>query len=187
MELVLVRHGETEWSRSKRHTGRTDVPLTDAGRAQASALRPLLLGRSFALVLTSPLARATETTRLAGLTGAQPDPDLVEWGYGEYEGRTTAEIRGERPGWDIWDEGPLGGESVEAVGERADRVIERVCAADGDVALVAHGHLLRVLAARWIGLPAQGGRWLGLDTATLSVLGFERETRIVRVWNRPAA
>ena len=183
-EVLLLRHGETEWSASGRHTGRTDVDLTDRGRRQARALGAAIRGRRFALVLSSPLRRATETCRLAGLAGVE-DGDLREWDYGDYEGRTTPEIRGEVPGWTVWD-GPLpGGEHLEEVAARADRVVERLIAVHGDVALVSHGHFLRVLAARWLELPALEGRRFALDTATLCILGVERETRVVLRWNAP--
>jgi broad specificity phosphatase PhoE len=181
-EVVLVRHGETAWSASGRHTGRTDVPLTDRGRAQARALGEAIADRRFSLVLTSPLDRAAATCELAGL-GGEVDDDLREWDYGAYEGRTTPEIREEQPGWTVWD-GPVpDGERLEEVAARADRVIERVLGAGGDVALVSHGHLLRVLTARWLELPPVEGRRFALDTATLSVLGSEREVRAVRHWN----
>lgn len=184
-EVVLLRHGETEWSATGRHTGTTDVPLTDAGRAAARAIGATFAGRSFALVLTSPLQRAAETARLAGLAGAEVVADLAEWDYGEYEGRTTADIRTERPGWTVWDGPVAGGEEVDDVGRRADRVIAACRAAGGDVALVGHGHHLRVLAARWVGLPPVAGRLLALSTATLSVLGWEREQPVIRSWNVP--
>jgi broad specificity phosphatase PhoE len=183
-EIVLVRHGETEWSRAGRHTGRTDVPLTDAGREQAAALGASLRGREFALVLTSPLSRALETCRLAGLGEvAQERADLQEWDYGAYEGRTTPEIREERPGWTLWRDGVPGGETSAEVGTRADRLIAEVRSAGGDAAIFAHGHLLRVLAARWLGLEPAAGRLLALDTATIGVLGYERETGVIRLWN----
>lgn len=183
-EIILVRHGATEWSQDGRHTGRTDVPLTAAGRAQAEALRPRVVGRDYALVLVSPLQRARETCRLVGLgADADVDDDLHEWDYGDYEGLTTAEIRRTRPGWVVFDDGAPGGETPEQVGARADRVIGRTDAVDGTVALVAHGHLLRVLAARWIGLPPAVGARLHLGTGTLSALGFEREIRVVQSWN----
>jgi broad specificity phosphatase PhoE len=182
MELWLVRHTETEWSRSGRHTGRTDLPLTEAGREQARALRDRFAGRTFALVLSSPLSRARETAELAGLEPQLRD-DLVEFDYGEYEGITTAEIREQRPGWDLWRDGSPGGETAEQVGARVDRVIEEALAAGGDVAIVAHGHVLRALAARWVEQPAAFGRRLPLDTGTISVLGFEREVRVIRRWN----
>jgi broad specificity phosphatase PhoE len=180
--LVLIRHGETEWSASGRHKSVTDVPLTGAGRRHAELLRPRLTGRAFALVLSSPRARARETAALAGLD-ARVDEDLVEFDYGEYEGRTTPDIREERPGWSVWSDGAPDGETAERVGDRADRVIERALAAGGDVAAFAHGHLLRVLAARWIGLPATYGGHLALDTGSVSELGFERERRAVWLWN----
>ncbi len=183
-EIVLVRHGETEWSRAGRHTGRTDVPLTDRGKEDAEAVGRLLRNRQFALVLTSPLARAAETCRLAGFghVAAQRD-DLMEWDYGAYEGRTTIEIREERPGWTIWRDGVPDGETAADIGARADRVIDELRAAEGDVALFAHGHLLRLLAARWLGLAPTEGRLFALDPARISVLGHERETPVVRLWN----
>jgi broad specificity phosphatase PhoE len=183
-EIVLVRHGETEWSRAGKHTGRTDVPLTDEGRAQAVALGATLRGLRFALVLTSPLSRALETCRLADLGEvAQERPDLMEWDYGAYEGRTTAEIREERPDWTLWRDGVPGGESAAEVGARADRVIAELRAAGGDAAVFAHGHLLRVLTARWLGLDPADGRLFALDTTTISVLGDEREAAVIRLWN----
>ncbi|HMK73277.1 MAG TPA: histidine phosphatase family protein, partial [Myxococcaceae bacterium] len=167
-ELWLVRHGETAWSLSGQHTGRTDIPLTPRGRQQAELLARRLMKKTFALVLTSPLARARETCQLAGqAASAIIDPDLLEWDYGAYEGKTSAEIRKELPGWTIWSGGVRGGESSDQVGERVDRVIARATAADGDVALFAHGHVLRILSARWLGLAASAGRFLGLDTASL--------------------
>ena len=184
MEVVLVRHGETEWSRARRHTGRTDIPLTEEGRRQAAALRPRLERRSFAAVLTSPLSRASETCRLALPDAvAQARDELLEWDYGEYDGLTTPEVREGRPGWVLWHDGCPGGEQPEQVGARVDRLLAEVRALDGDVALVAHAHILRTLAARWIGLPPSGGALLALSTATISVLGYERETAVIRVWN----
>jgi probable phosphoglycerate mutase len=181
----LVRHGETEWSKSGQHTGRTDIPLTATGEQQGKALGRNLAGRQFALVLTSPLARARETCRLAGFdAAAQVSDDLLEWNYGIYEGRTTAAVRADQPGWSIWTTPIPQGETVEQVGERARRVIERADAVAGDVALFAHAHFLRILAACWIGLPPIHGRNLTLDTASLSVLGYERETRVIQVWNQ---
>ena len=183
-ELWLVRHGATEWSTSGRHTGRTDVPLTAAGEEQARALGRLLGGRPFALVLSSPYQRALETCRRAGYGGAvEVTDDLREWDYGDDEGRTTVDIRKERPGWVVWD-GVPNGETVEEVGARVDRVIARAAVVDGDVALFAHGHCLRILAARWLDLPPVDGRLLALDTAALSVLGYEHEQRVIRGWNR---
>ncbi|MEX1168805.1 MAG: histidine phosphatase family protein [Chloroflexota bacterium] len=182
----LVRHGETEWARLGRHTGRTDIALTDTGRDQARALGQRLAGHRFQRVLTSPLSRAAETARIAGYGSvAVMDDDLMEWDYGALEGRTTVEIRGENPDWTIW-RGPWpNGETVDAVGLRADRVIARIRAAraGGDVLVFAHGHLLRVLAARWIGLgPASGGLF-ELATATVSILGAERESPSIELWN----
>ncbi|HEX5148414.1 MAG TPA: histidine phosphatase family protein [Candidatus Limnocylindrales bacterium] len=181
----LVRHGETEWARLGRHTGRTDVPLTERGREQARDLGRRVAGHPFGLVLTSPLSRAAETARIAGQGDvALADPDLMEWDYGAHEGRTTAEIRADYPGWTIWTGPWPGGETVDQVGRRADRVIERIRSSPaGDVLVFAHGHLLRVLAARWIELgPASGGRF-ELGTATLSIVGWERETRSIELWN----
>jgi len=183
-EIVLVRHGETEWSRAGRHTGSTDVPLTERGREEARAVGDALVGRRFALVLTSPLSRAAETCRLAGYEqAAEPRDDLMEWDYGAYEGRTTAEIRDERPGWTLWDDGVPDGETPVDVGQRADRVLTEIGRASGDVAVFAHGHVLRVLAARWLGLEPEAGRLFALDPATISVLGHERETPVLRTWN----
>jgi probable phosphoglycerate mutase len=191
MDVLLLRHGETEWSRDGRHTSTTDVPLTDVGVAQATALRRVVAGRTFALVLVSPMVRARDTARLVGLgDGAEVDPDLSEWDYGEYEGRTTAEIRAERPGWSVWTDGAPGGESPADVARRADQVIDRCRTAaggEGDVCVVAHAHLLRVLAARWIGLDAADGARLRLDTGTWSALGYEREAPVVLRWNVPAS
>jgi broad specificity phosphatase PhoE len=184
-EVVLVRHGETEWSRTGRHTGSTDVPLTDRGRQDAEALGGALRGRRFELVLTSPLQRAVETCRLAGFGDvAELRDELREWDYGEYEGRKTVDIREERPGWTLWRDGVPGGETEAQVGERADRVIAELHGLAGDAALFAHGHVLRVLAARWLGLEPGAGRLFALDTATLSVLGYERETAVLRSWNQ---
>jgi broad specificity phosphatase PhoE len=184
-ELVLVRHGETSWSEERKHTGRSDIPLTDNGRAQAQhiagALRVFDIRRCFA----SPLARAWETAQLIELH-PDPDPDLLEWDYGDFEGLTTAEIRERSPGWSVWTHAITGGETIEQVGERADRVIGRALAFDGMTALVAHSHLLRILAARWLELPAVEGRRFTLDNATISVLGWERENRVVTRWNDPA-
>lgn len=183
----LVRHGETAWSKSGQHTGLTDVPLTDAGRAQGRVLRRKLGRRNFALILSSPMSRALETSRLAAFRDrVQIDPDLHEWNYGPYEGLTTAEIRETVPGWSIWTHPIPGGETADEVAARVDRVITRVRSAPGDVALFAHGHLLRVLAARWLGLPPTDGRLFALGTATVSVLGWERETAVVERWNEPA-
>jgi len=186
-EVVLVRHGETEWSRSGKHTGRTDVPLAEQGEQDARAVGAALRGRQFALVLTSPLRRAVETCRLAGFGDAVVEnPDLQEWDYGAYEGRTTPEIREEQPGWTVWRDGVPGGETVAEVGERADRVIAEARSVDGDVLLFAHGHLLRILAARWLGLEPVGGRLFALDPGSISAVGYERETAVIRLWNQSA-
>jgi probable phosphoglycerate mutase len=184
-QIWLVRHGETEWSASGQHTSRTDIPLTPMGEQQAIALGHNLAGHSFALVLSSPRVRALETCRLAGLGGAaQITDDLQEWDYGIYEGRTTGDIRKELPGWSVWSGAVPGGETVEQVAQRTRRVIERAVAAGGDTALFAHAHVLRVLAACWLGLPPDAGRLLALGTASLNVLGYERETRVISVWNQ---
>jgi broad specificity phosphatase PhoE len=184
--VVLVRHGETEWSREGKHTGHTDVPLTDGGRQQARVVGEALRGRDFALVLTSPLSRAFETSRLAGFGDRAEGRDgLMEWDYGAYEGRTTPEIREERPGWTLWRDGVTGGETIEQVASRVDLVIEEIRGADGDALLFAHGHVLRVLTARWLGLEPHAGRLFALDPATLSTLGHERETPVIRLWNEP--
>jgi len=182
--LVLVRHGATEWSASGKHTGVTDLPLSEAGRRDAERLRERLARYDFALVLTSPLARARDTCELAGLGSlAQVEPDLREFDYGEYEGISSDEIRVERPGWSVWRDGSPGGESPDDVGVRADRAIARALEAGGDVALFAHGHLLRVLGARWIELPAAYGGHLALGTAAVCELGYERERRVLGLWN----
>ena len=184
--VSLLRHGETEWSRSGKHTSVTDLPLTENGRAAARRLRSLLAAQKFARVLTSPLQRARETCELAGL-GAQAaiEPDLMEWNYGEYEGLTTKQIRLTRPGWSLFRDGCPGGESPDQVAARADCVVDKIRGTDGNVVLFAHGHILRVLAARWIDLPAGHGDHFLLDTATLSVLGYYREQPAIRIWNAP--
>lgn len=183
-EIVLVRHAETEWSRDGRHTGRTDIPLTDRGRALARGLSVKLGGRRFQLVLVSPSVRARETCELCGLDGdARSREELLEWDYGEYEGLTTAQIQAMRPGWNLWRDGCPGGESPAEVGVRADRVIAELRAVDGDVAVFSHGHMLRVLGARWIELaPALGAR-LRLSTGAICVLGYERATPALSRWN----
>ena len=183
-EIVLVRHGQTEWSASGRHTGRTDVPLTELGRRQADALAQMLDRTEFSLVLSSPLARAWETMVRAGYEhSGLADGDLMEWDYGAYEGLRTEEIQREIPNWSVWTH-PVGdGESLDEVGARADRIIGRALEIDGKVALFAHGHLLRVLGARWMRLPPDVGRNLSLDTATVSTLGWERDTPVLRFWN----
>ncbi|HEX4897579.1 MAG TPA: histidine phosphatase family protein [Candidatus Limnocylindrales bacterium] len=182
--LWLVRHGETEWARLGRHTGHTDIPLTDAGRAQAAALAPRLAAIAFRTVLSSPLIRALETARIAGFADRVTlEADLREWDYGADEGRTTPEIRDERPGWTIWRHGVRDGEPIESVAARVDRVIARARSGDGDTLCFAHGHVLRVLAARWIDLPPSAGARLALATATISILGWERETPVISRWN----
>ncbi len=187
-ELVLVRHGETAWSREHRHTGRTDVPLTPHGEAQARALAPELARRRLAAALSSPLQRARRTAALAGLQ-AEVDPDLVEWDHGDYEGRTTRDVRTERPGWWLWTDGAPGGEQPHEVAVRCARTLDRVAPllAHGDVALVGHGHALRVLAAAWLGLPAAQGGLFTLDAASVSALAVYRGHPVVSRWNDVAA
>jgi probable phosphoglycerate mutase len=183
-EVWLVRHAETEWSRTGRHTGRTDIPLTDAGRDVAwGPLRARVAGHAFALVLCSPLARARETARLAGLECSGLRDDLIEWDYGDYEGITTPDIREQRPGWYLWRDGAPGGESPDDVAARCDRVIAEARAVEGDVALVAHGHILRALSARWVEEPVSFGGRLHLGTGSVSVLGYEREVACIKLWN----
>ena len=182
-EVWLLRHAETEWSRTGKHTGRTDVPLTEAGRDAARGLGERLTGEDFALVLCSPLSRARETAQLAGLECSGLRDDLLEWDYGQYEGLTTPEIRTERPGWFLWHDGVPGGEMPHDVAARCDRVIAEVREAGGSVALVAHGHILRALAARWIDAPIDLGGRLHLGTGTVSVLAYEREVPVISRWN----
>ncbi len=192
-ELILIRHGETEWSRSGQHTGRTDVPLTEDGRAAAARLGSAVAGRPIVATFTSPASRAADTARLAGLPSPQPLLDLQEWDYGGYEGLTSAQIRGQQPGWYLWRDGVIPGdadhpgETEAQVGARADAVLELASPLldRGDVAFVAHGHLLRVLAARWLGLEPAAGRFFRLDTGTLSLLGFEHDEPVIRMWNVP--
>jgi len=182
-EIWLVRHGQTEWSASGRHTSTTDVPLTPDGEAAARALAPRLAATSFDLVLTSPRERARRTAELAGFPDAEPDADLVEWAYGDYEGVTTDEIRESVPDWTVWTHPSPGGETAAEVSARMDRVVARCLAVEGDVLLVSHGHALRAMAARWLGLRVSEGRLLKLDTGTVSVLGHEREQPVVLRWN----
>ncbi len=196
VELVLIRHGETEWSAGHRHTGRTDVPLTALGLLQARALGRQIADRHFAAVISSPLSRALETCRAAGLADdAWISEEAMEWDYGVYEGTVTADIRREEPLWSVWTHPIPRGESVEEVGVRADEIIDRAhylaelhpaehLDEPAQVAVFAHGHFLRILGARWIGLPARDGRLLALDTATICELGHERETRVIRLWNQ---
>lgn len=182
-ELWLVRHGETEWSMSGRHTSVTDVALTEAGERAALAIRDRLAGTTFDLVLTSPRQRARRTAEIAGFAYAEVDEDLVEWAYGDYEGITTPSIRETVPGWTVWTHPSPGGETAAEVGRRLDRVVARVREHAGRVLVFGHGHATRVLAARWLGQPVQEGRLFRLDTATLSVLGYERESPVVARWN----
>jgi broad specificity phosphatase PhoE len=194
-ELILIRHGETEWSRTGRHTGRTDVPLTTAGRDAATALRPALAARHIVAAFCSPASRAMVTAELAGVPDARPDPDLWEWDYGGYEGLTTPQIIAERPGWYLWRDGVIPGdaahpgETVEQVGARADAVLRRVrpLLSGGDVALIAHGHLLRVLTARYLGVRPDSGRHFRLDTGTFSTLSTEHDEPVISSWNVPPA
>ena len=191
-ELWLIRHGETTWSAEGRHTGRTDIPLTENGRRQAAVLGKALAGTKFAAVRCSPLLRAKETCEIAGFGSvAEVDEGLREWDYGVYEGRTSQDIQAEIPGWSVWKDAIVGGETVEQVGARADGVIARALSAAGPqtdqvarVALFAHAHILRILAARWIGLGPRGGSLFALGTGSVSVLGWEKETRVVQRWNR---
>ena len=202
-EIILLRHGQTDWAKAGRHTGRTDIPLNAGGERRARAAGTLLAGRKIVAAWSSPAIRARSTAELAGLQIQGTDPDLWEWDYGGYEGRTTADIQRERPGWSLWTDGVIPGgpggfpgESAEQVGARCDRVIGRVrplvdpaspTAVDGDVALVAHGHVLRVLAARWLGLPPTGGAYFLLSTASVSALGFEHGRPAIALWNQTAA
>jgi probable phosphoglycerate mutase len=182
--LVLIRHGETEWSKSGQHTGRTDIPLTEHGRAEARSIAAAVAETTFTHVFASPLQRAWETAGLVGLTPTEDD-SLLEWDYGDYEGITTDETRQTIPDWSVWTHDIFNGESVDAVGRRADAAIERYSELSGPVAVVAHGHFLRIFAARWLGLPAQEGRRFVLNTSTLSLLGWERENRVINRWNDP--
>jgi len=192
-ELILIRHGETEWSRSGRHTGRTDVPLTATGRAAAIRLGRALAGRPIVATFSSPAGRAIETAELADLPALQLEPNLQEWDYGGYEGLTTSEIGRRQIGWYLWRDGVIAGdaehpgETIEQVAARADAVLEKATPflADGDIALVAHGHLLRVLGGRWLGLEPAAGRFFKLDTGTVSLLGFEHEEPVIAMWNVP--
>jgi broad specificity phosphatase PhoE len=185
LQLWLIRHGETEWSLSGAHTSRTDIPLTERGKERAAKIRDYLAQRKFSLVLASPLQRARETCRIAGYADvAQIEENLREWDYGIFEGRTTADIRKDQPDWSIWDSPVPEGEPVEHVAARAQKVIDRALEAGGDVALFAHAHILRILAATWLGLEPRGGRLFALGTGSVSTLGYERETRVISTWNR---
>jgi probable phosphoglycerate mutase len=186
VEVVLVRHGETEWSRANRHTGRSDIPLTETGRREAERLRDRLGRRAFAAVFTSPLERARDTAKIAGFADAVVEADLREWDYGDYEGMTSDEVRAERPGWVLWRDGCPGGETIEQVGRRADRMIERFRAAGGDVLAFAHGHVLRIITARWIEMHPSAGQRFVLQPASPSTLGHEHEWTALRTWNTPA-
>ena len=187
-KIYLVRHGETEWSRAGKHTGVTDVELTERGRETARSLKSVLARESFVSVLSSPLQRARETCRLAGLQeSAAVETDLMEWNYGVYDGLTTKEIQSLRPGWSVFHHGCPGGETPEQIAARADRVVAKVRASSGNVALFAHGHILRVFAARWINLPPSFGEHLLLDTATVCVLGYYYDTPALKIWNAPIA
>ncbi len=182
--VYIIRHGETEWSLNGKHTGVTDIPLTENGKSLAKLLKPILAKQSFALVLTSPLQRARETCNLSGLADqAEVDTNLIEWNYGEYEGITSKQIHETVPGWLVFNDGAPGGETPEQVGERADCVIKRVRAVKGNVALFAHGHIFRVLVARWIDFPATAGRRFLLDTGTLNILSYYRGVPAVKTWN----
>ncbi|HWC99430.1 MAG TPA: histidine phosphatase family protein [Candidatus Sulfopaludibacter sp.] len=187
-EIWLVRHGQTEWSLSGAHTGRTDIPLTEEGRRQAQGLGRLLSGRKFGLVLASPLQRALDTCQLAGFGDvAEIDPNLQEWDYGQYEGRTTNDIHRERPDWSLFRDGVPGGETIEQVAARAEAVLARAMQAGGDVALFAHGHVLRILTACWLELPPSDARLFALGTAAIGTLGYERETSVILRWNLSAS
>ncbi len=180
--VVLVRHGATEWSESGQHTGLTDMPLLPEGEDEARALAPLLAEREFALVLSSPLSRALRTAELAGLSGIEVEPDLLEWDYGTVEGRTTVDMRDDDPAWTVFDGDIPGGETAAEVGERVDRVITRCLAAGGDVALSGHGHCLRIVAARWLGLEVRDGRLFHLGSGTICELAWEREQPVLNTW-----
>ncbi len=185
--IWLMRHGETEWTLSGAHTGRTDLPLTQRGEERARDVGKILKGRKFAMVLSSPLLRAKETCRLAGYSeGMKIDSRLLEWDYGDYEGKTTVDIRKLQPGWFLWRDGVPGGETAAQVGARADAVIDELKKVQGEAAIFSHGHFLRVFAARWLQEDATGGRLLALDTASISVLGFERDVQVIRHWNMPS-
>ena len=181
-EIYLIRHGETEWSLSGQHTGRTDIDLTDAGRRQATEIAGRLRGKQFSLVITSPLRRAAETCRLSGYADlAQTEPNLMEWNYGQYEGLTSDQIREKAPNWTVWTQPVPGGETIEEVAARALAVIQRAQSAKGDVALFSHGHLLRVLIATWLGLPPEDGKMFALATASITVLGRERDIPVIQL------
>jgi broad specificity phosphatase PhoE len=184
--IYLIRHGETEWAKSGRHTGRTDIPLTDAGREQAGFLLPIFDDVKFARILSSPLQRALETAKLAGLSSrVEVDKELLEWDYGDYEGLTTNQIRERVPGWSVWTHPFPNGETIDELSHRADQVVAKLRSIEGNVAIFSHGHFLRVLVSRWIGLPADHGSRFLLGTSTLSILGYENETQVIKTWNGP--
>ena len=185
-QVYLIRHGETEWAKDGRHTGRTDIPLTDKGREQAGFLLPIFDEVKFSHVLSSPLRRAVETAKLAGVgSRLELDDDLMEWHYGDYEGLTTTQIRELAPGWTIFSQGSPNGETIDQVAQRADRIVAKLRSINGNVAIFSHGHFLRVLVCRWVGLPAEYGRHFLLGTSTLSILGYEHETPAISTWNGP--
>jgi probable phosphoglycerate mutase len=184
-QVFLVRHGETEWSLNGRHTGITDIPLTEHGRQVARSLRPILAKETFMLALTSPLQRARETCRLAGFEDTHIDPNLMEWNYGRYEGMTPAQIHATAPGWLLFRDGAPDGEQPDEIGARVDRVIEKARAVTGDAIVFAHGHVLRVFAARWLGLPPSEGQRFLLDTATMNILSYYRGSPAIKRWNAP--
>ena len=184
--IYLIRHGETEWAKSGRHTGRTDIPLTDAGREQAGFLLPIFDEVKFERIFSSPLQRALETAKLAGLSSrVEVDKDLLEWDYGDYEGLTTEQIRDKVPSWSVWTHPCPNGETLDQISQRADRVVAKLRSAEGNVAIFSHGHFLRVLVASWIGLSAAHGKHFLLGTSTLSILSYEHEVPVIRTWNGP--
>jgi broad specificity phosphatase PhoE len=186
LQIYLIRHGATEWSKSGRHTGRTDIGLTAQGRSDASRVGPLLASVKFQRVLVSSSSRAVDTARLAGFRDQiETDPNLLEWDYGDYEGVASPEIRQTVPGWTVWTHPCPNGETAEQVGARADSILRKIASNEGPVALFSHGHILRVLAARWLGLPPTGGRMFELTTASISRLGMEHESKVIQVWNQP--
>jgi broad specificity phosphatase PhoE len=184
--IYLIRHGETEWAKNGRHTGRTDIPLTDAGREQAGFLLPIFDEVKFTRILSSPLQRALETAKLAGLgPRLELDKELMEWAYGDYEGLTTKEIRDLVPDWSVWTHPCPNGETIDQISLRADRVVAMLHSIDGNVAIFSHGHFLRVLVSRWVGLPANHGSRFLLGTSTLSIFGYENELPVIKTWNGP--
>ena len=185
-QIYLIRHGETEWAKNGRHTGRTDIPLTDAGREQAGFLLPIFEEAKFARISSSPLKRAQETASIAGLgSRLETENDLMEWDYGDYEGLTTSQIHEQVPGWSVWTHSCPNGETLDQVTQRVDRVVAKIRSSEGNVAIFSHGHFLRVLVSRWIGLPGSYGSRFLLGTSTLSILGYENELPVIRTWNGP--